>query len=130
MAIPSLNGTFTINIFILLLIVGGTITTFYLIYFIFTHYFDLILKIYNYFITSFKKLFKITTRLISTNIFPYIVFSFSYLMIFFLNLIYFQNPVQNMGYLILDIILSFVIFIFHIFIFFKCVLYYKLGEAK
>ena len=129
-AIPSLNGTFTINYFVLILIVSGTITIFYLIYFIFTHYFDLILNIYKYFINIFKKLFRITKRLISRKIFPFLMFSFIYLIIFLLNLIYFQNQVQNISFLILDIILSFTLLMFHIFVFFKGVLYYKIGGNK
>lgn len=130
LVIPSLQGTFTISYLIIGIIIFGTITIYYFVYFVFTHYFKLILNIFKFIMNKFRKLFNKIKQIISMKFLQFLMFPFVYIIVFLLYLIFFQDQIPNISYFILDVILSFTYLVFHIIIFFRGTLYYKIENRK
>lgn len=125
-----LGNSFEFSLIVIGLIIIGTIIYVigcYLIYFKLNY---LLIKIQNIIIKILKSYHNILNKLISTKLFQYLLIPVIFGVILLLNTLFIQFLVEQGLLLIIELILSYIIFIFHIFLFFMGIVYYKIGNHK
>jgi hypothetical protein len=128
--IPSLRGTFTISFIFIITIIALIIffyITFYLILFKLNRIFSKSNEIVKNFI---KKIHRFTVKIISKKIVHYILFIFIYFVLLLINWLYFPFLKEKGVLLIVELIISSLIFIFNIYLFIFGIKYYKIENNK
>jgi len=128
--IPSLRGTFTISfIFIITILV--------LIIFFYITFYLIIFKLNRIFLKSneivkniIKRIHRFTVKIISKKIVHYILFIFIYFVLILINWLYFPFLKEKGVLLIVELIISSLIFIFNIYLFIFGIKYYKFDNNK
>lgn len=128
--LPVLRGTFNFSIFFIGIMFLGALIFIIFCYLSCFKFYSFFLKIYNIIITYLKKIHKILIKLISTKVFRVLLFPISFGGIIILNSIYYPFLEERGLFLIIELILSYTILIFHMFLFFMGIKYYKIVNHK
>lgn len=126
----NLRGNFKINILVI-----GTIIIVVLLYIIvmdviLPNFAKILINIVNTLMESLKKLFQIFKRMISTKLFQLLVIPIIFIILLILNLFYVNFLKQQGIALVLELVLTSVIFILHIFLFFRGIIYFDIRNHK
>ena len=128
---PVLRGNILISTIVIWIITLGTlmyIIVFYLIFFKFHgFFFKILFNINKFFI---KKIYNLIKKLISTKIFQFLIFPLFFGVILLINFLYFQFLEEQGLILIVVLLLSYTITIFHIFLFINGIIHYKIEDYK
>ena len=128
--ISILGGNYFISFFLFFLIIFGVIMYGLFIYLLFYRNFNVIDNIYEKAVDFLTKLYPTIKEIISTKIFqsliPIIVFD----VFLVVNLLFFQFLNEEGLFIILEIILSFSLIIFNVYLFIRGVVYYKIQNHK
>ena len=127
---PILNGEFTLSILaigIIFLIIFSFFSLNILIYFKFQ---DLLLKLGRNILISLDKVIIITRSILIFKVFPILILILSIVLLLMLNFFYYQFLQEQGLFLIPEILLSYSLIIFHLFLFFRGLYYYNRNRYK